>query len=808
MVLADKTDHTQTLCFHCGDEVKHFEFSEDQKAFCCKGCLMVYQILHENSLQDYYHINDKAGSKPQSGQDHIYEILDQEEAASPYLLYKDDTLMRVKLKVPSIHCSSCVYLLENLSKIEPAIVSSESQFGSKTLLVNFKHNLLSFSKLAVLLHQLGYKPSFSFKDSEKAQTKISNKRYFFKLAVAFFVFGNIMLLSFPEYLGIQIEDENNHRSFFGYLSALLVVPSIVYSGSEFFKSAYTSLRNKQLHIDVPIAIGLIAMIIKSYWSLFFGEGHLYFDSLSGLIFFMLIGRMIQNYTYENISFNNDYRNYFPISATRLTDDGPESISLHQLNKGDRLYIRNEEIVPADAILMSNIAAVDYSFITGESRLQQIMGGEKIFAGAKISGAAIEVELINQVNNSHLSSLWRQSNSDDMAYHSTENIVNRVSRFFTPAVLIIAVSAFIFYHLMGNSIASDVFITVLIITCPCALALSAPFTYGIATFLLGQRGFYLKAPSVIEKLSQIRHIVFDKTGTLTLGSQQEVEWVGEELGSADRLLIEQTAHQSLHPLSKIISKHFVYSKETQKPDYFSEISSKGIEAHYNDKVIKLGSRDFVGFDDTVEDNAKASKVFVSINGSTVGYYSIRNAYRKGFLELINALKSQFKLSVISGDNESEQSYLREVFSYNSTIKFNQKPQDKRDYIQALNKMGEKTLMVGDGLNDGGALQEAFCGISVTDDTHLFSPSCDVILKGSAFSSLDQFLHFNRIVKQVLIASIILSLLYNVIGIYFALNGAISPLLAAILMPLSAVSVVLFSSVSVKTAFGLSVRHHNS
>src|SRR5690606_15906115 len=459
----------------------------------------------------------------------------------------------------------------------------------------------------------------------------------------------------------------------------------------------------------------------------------------------------------------------------------------------RIVIRNEEIIPADAILMKGEAMIDNSFVTGESRLISKIPGDKIFAGGKQSGTALELEIIKEVDQSYLTQLWNNE-----AFRKSESGLNRltntISRYFVWTILSIAVASGIFWYFKDSSQVLQVITAILIITCPCALALSSPFILGNVMRIFGEKKFYIKSTSVIESMAKTDQIVFDKTGTVTENQTADVSYLGEELSSDEKMEIKSVLKNSNHPLSRILYEKF-NSEQLIPVSGYEEILGKGQQAEVNGKNIKIGSKSFVGI--TEETQVNRTQVYVSIDGKVKGKYEFHNRYREGLEEVLKKLNG-YGLSILSGDNDSELATLKTLFPGDTNYHFNQSPEDKLRYIGKLQSAGKDVLMLGDGLNDSGALKQSDVGIVISEDVNNFSPSCDAILNSHYFSYLPEFMRFSRLSVKLIWTAFLISFLYNIVGLAFAISGNLEPVVAAILMPISSISVVIFATLSTRIA----------
>ena len=660
-------------------------------------------------------------------------------------------------------------------------------FLKKHIHLNFNHNQLSLRQVVELLASLGYEPEINLDKTDGKRKKVDRK-LIYQIGVAGFCFGNIMLISLPEYFGLDTIKEKDFFQFFGYLNVLLVLPVVFYSAQDYFKSAIIGLRQKNVNIDVPICLGITTLFARSCYEIFTSAGAGYMDSLAGLVFFLLLGKMFQQITYNTLSFERDFKSYFPIASTKIDGNKEFPISLNDVQVGDTLLIKNNEIVPVDAEIVSGIGRVDSSFVTGESKIATKNVGDKIYAGGKQMGGAITVKVIKKLDQSYLTQLWNNSAFTKNDFHQFENLTNSISKYFTITILVVATISAIYWIQKDVKLALNAFTAVLIIACPCALALAAPFTYGNVLRILGRNKFYLKNSSVIERLTKSNHIVFDKTGTLTQSNRSEVSYQGKKLNEIEQLAVYSLLRQSSHPLSTIIFNS-LKSNSLVNIDNYKEVVGKGIEGVIEGKLYKIGALNYVT-SENIESKEHFSEVGLSINNQYYGSYFIENKYRTNLLATLKKLRQSYRLSVITGDNESEKENLNKYFNKNDQILFNQSPEDKLNFIKYLQSNGNNVIMVGDGLNDSGALKQSDVGISISEDVNTFSPACDAIIDAEKFNELPKFLSYCKQSIKVVLVSFLISFIYNIVGLFFGVSGQLAPVLAAVLMPLSSITVVVF------------------
>ncbi|RED46047.1 heavy metal translocating P-type ATPase [Seonamhaeicola aphaedonensis] len=776
-------------CFHCGLDATSANVTFDNKPFCCIGCKTVYEIFTVNDLTCYYDLQEAPGATPKevAGK---YNFLENSKIVEQLLEFNSDDTQIVNLYIPYIHCSSCIWILENLNKLHPAVSASIVNFGKKTVRVTYSAQKISLKELVILLSSIGYEPYISLEDYSVGKKK-ADRSLIYKLGVAGFAFGNVMFLSFPEYFEVGEFWLEKYKHLFRWLMFAYSLPVVFYSAQDYFISAYKGVRSKILNIDVPIALGAAVLFVRSSIEIILDTGSGFFDSLTGLIFFLLVGKFFQQKTYSFLSFERDYKSYFPIGITKITDEGKEeSIQVYDIKKGDRLLIRSEELIPVDCVLIKGKARLDYSFVTGESKTVSKISGDKLFAGGKQVGGNIEVDVLKSIEQSYLTQLWSNDVFKKDKESSFTTLTNRISKNFTITILAIALIATGYWLLNDSSKAINVFTAVLIIACPCAIALSAPFTFGNILRILGKRKFYLKNANVIEQLAKINTIIFDKTGTITSNKDTSISYEGEVLSSSEETLLKSTLRGSNHPLSRSLYE-LLSENDILTLDKYQEYIGIGIEAQYNNDYIKVGSAPFVKHE--LEKDTLNTTVHISTNNKYKGKFTFYNAYRKGLSQLFNILKKDYDLVILSGDNEGEKENLTKLLPPKTKLLFNQKPEDKLEYIEYHQSEGANVLMVGDGLNDAGALAQSNVGIAISENVNVFSPACDAILDASKFNELANYLKISKSAIKIIKWSFLLSFIYNIIGLYFAITGQLAPVIAAILMPLSSISIVVFTTI---------------
>lgn len=782
----------EILCYHCGTPCVNNSIVSDEKVFCCEGCKLVYDIINEKGLCNYYELQSHPGlGQIKAQRNDKFTYLDDESIALQLFQFTDGDAAIVNFYLPGIHCASCMWLLEHMSRLDAGIKESHVNFSAKEVNIRFSRKQISLRKVVELLATIGYEPYISLDETGKKKVRSFDKSRVIKLGVAGFCFGNIMMMSFPEYLAAKTGIDDQYSYLFRYLNLLLSLPVFFYAASEFFNTAWKGLRQKTLNIDAPIALAVVITFARSIYEILSGTGAGYLDSMSGIVFFMLAGRLVQERTYKFLSFDRNYKSYFPIAVNIVTEKGVTSKKLQDLQEGDVVQVYNDEIIPADSVLLSGSAYIDYSFVTGESEPQRIKEKELLYAGGKQRGEMLTVRVVKPVAGSYLTSLWNHFafSKNKTEVNNTESNIHLISKYFTVVLLSAAMvtAAYWAWHDPSKIIVSVS--AMLIVACPCALLLAATFTNGNIIRILSNNGLFLRDPFIIEQLSKVDHIVFDKTGTITKSSEVSVQQTGHQLTDAEKDLVSSVVRNSQHPNSKALAG-YLGQRKVVAINGWEELPGKGLMARCNDINVLVGSAEFTGANVVIDDDAKAT-TYVRINDHLTAFH-FSSVFREDVPSMMNYLRHDYELSLLSGDNNRQRGVMQEVFGGNSELLFGQKPIDKLHYIEHLQQQGKRVMMIGDGLNDAGALQQSNVGITLSDNINNFTPSCDAILDAQKLGELPGILRMAKSSKIIIRVAFAVSIIYNIVGLYFSVQGVMKPVIAAILMPCSTLSIVLIST----------------
>lgn len=768
-------------CYHCGDKISGPVVLHDNHSFCCHGCQSVYMLLAQNQMCSFYDNSERKLSK--TPQIEKYSHLDNTQVADQYIQFRSSEKNIIQLRSPFIQCASCVYLLEKLHLLQPGILESRVNFSQQSIVIQYNPKVISLRQLIEWLTYIGYEPVLDHEKADTSLWKKIQKEYWIAIAVSGFCFANIMLLSFPEYLHLDTSEAKEMTALFRWINLFLAIPALFWGGRVFFRKTIQGFRAGTIPIDAPLVLSLLLTFSRSLYEILSETGAGYLDSMSGIIFFMLIGRYLQEATQHRLHFQRTYKSFFPISSLRLKNEKEEWIALNEIKENDILCIHSNEMIPCDSELLSEHALIDYAFVTGESQPQATKAGDILFAGGKELGGSIKIRALQKVEHSYLVNLWNNKTTERNKTQWTW--VDQWANHFTLFLFGISILSFIYWYNIDWNRGLHAATTILIVACPCALLLSSAFTQGSALYQLSKLGVHAKNARVLDTLANVNCIAWDKTGTLTTKSVQ-VDWV-KKPESIHLAAIHLLSKQSTHPISQALSQNTKRQEANLSFTQFTDIAGMGISATFNGNVYKIGSAEWVGTAPIENINA-----YIGFNQEIIGCIALHHPIRGGMKKALHALQKDFKQTILSGDPLKFSNEMLSIFPEGCHPFHGLSPIQKRSHIEQLKEQGNKVVMIGDGLNDAGALSAADVGIAVTEDAFGFSPSCDIIIESKQLHKIPQLIQYAQDQLKIVKWSFGISLLYNLIGLSIAVQGQMHPLIAAILMPSSSITIMGFTT----------------
>ena len=778
---------TSALCRHCGDPCDRAAVTTEAGTFCCGGCESVFTLLSDHGMTAFYTCDVRPGTSQRTASDRDpsrFDALDDPEVARRFATPRGDGLLRVVFPTPSMHCASCLWLLEQLWRFHPGIVRSEANLMNRTVAVEFRSAEISLRAVAEQLASLGYEPVL---DQEPAAGVPAVRRsLYLKIGVAGFAFGNVMLFSIPRYAnGAPLPPQ--FQEMFGVLNLAFSLPVLLYSAADYFRAAWSAARGRTITLDVPIAIGLAVLFGRSAVEILLGSGEGFLDSFSGLVFFLLIGKLFQQKAFESIAFERTVQSFLPLSVRVERDHGVVLARVETLRPGDTIAVRPQEVVPADAVLLDAHGAIDYAFVTGEQVPVTVERGALIQAGGRVTGRTLRMAVARAVSHSRLAGLWSDPVFEQPKAHWLTSLLARFGWWFTVIAMGLAVAGAISWWPDGRK-AAEVATAVLMIACPCAFTLAAPMTLGTAMGVLGRTGFYLKHSAVALDLSRVDTIAFDKTGTLTTAAA-DAEVMCTGFSDADWQLVQRLAAHSVHPVSRAIAGP---RAETGAASDVNETSGRGVSGTIDGHRVVIGAASFVaaatGRAVTTEPGADLV-TWAAVDDGAPGTIRLSAPDRPGMPAAVSAVAARYTTWLLSGDHATEAP--RWASAFGARMKFRQSPEDKLAAVRAAQAARHRVAMIGDGLNDAGALAAADVGIAVSDETACLVPACDAVIRGDQLPRLPVFLAYTRRARRVIMLCFAVSIAYNWLGLTLALTGRLTPLATAILMPVSSLTIVALS-----------------
>ncbi|MEO5819195.1 MAG: heavy metal translocating P-type ATPase metal-binding domain-containing protein [Vicinamibacteraceae bacterium] len=768
-------------CRHCGDGCDGSVSDPDRNVFCCRGCAAVHALLQARGLDTFYTCDASAGASQRAadGRDpDRFAVLDDPAVAARLVTFDDGVVASVTFAVPDLHCGACLWLLERLWRVDDAIVRSEADLVRRTVHVWFRPDRLSVRGVAERLAAIGYEPIVA------AETPVGvvapqARRLRLQLGMAGFAFGNIMLFSVPRYLqGAPLE--GGFQRLFDVLNLALATPVLLFSAADYFAAAWRAIRARHIALDVPVALGLAVLFGRSAIEIVTSRSEGFLDSFTGLVFFLLIGRMLQQKAFDRIAFNRTYRSFLPLSVRVERKGGAEPTPIERLAVGDRVLVRPQEVIPADAVVLDDGGVVDYAFVTGESRPIDVAAGDLVRAGGRAS-TTLRLELVREVAHSELARLWSDPALGRVKRHWLEDVSNRFGAVFALMATGLALAGAAAWWPDIDS-AAQVATAVLIIACPCALTLAAPLTLGTAVEMLGRRGLYLRNTAVVLDLARVDTLALDKTGTLTSAARgttatpcglSELEW----------RLVRRLAAESVHPVSRAIAAAASAHGDVQA---CREVPGQGLRGSVDGHDVVVGTASFIAKACGAFAGGSTRRTSVAIDGRLRGWVQLQTPPRDGIEATVAALAGTHQIQLLSGDDATDAPRWRPLFG--DRMSFRQSPHDKLVAVRTSQADGRRVLMIGDGLNDAGALAAADVGIAVSDETACVVPACDAVIGGDALTRLPSFLRYVRHARRLVLVCFAVSVAYNVGGVSLALTGALTPLVTAMLMPVSSLTII--------------------
>ncbi len=780
----------EVKCTHChlefDEKVMIKEESDPSLNFCCNGCQGVYHLLKDDGLDSFY---DKLGNNtiaPPLKQDTDLHKFDLETFEKRYVKITDDGFKKIDLIIEGIHCAACVWLNEKILYQTDGILEVNINFTNYKAKVVWDGDKIPLSKIISKIQSIGYNAyPYDQTVSEKKATK-EKQDYFIKMMVAVFASINIMMLAVAKYTGLftgmsaDILDTVHMGEF------ILATPVLFYSGSIFFKGAYYGLKNKIINMDFLVISGASLIYIYSLFILFGANGHSYFDSATMIITFVLVGKYLEVIGKKSaVDTLDKIKSQLPTEATIVIDGIKKVISLEEINIDDIIEIKNGEKASVDGIVISGTSSFDESSISGEAHLVTKTNGDKIISGTINLDAVIRYKVTQDYEHSTLNNIVTIIEDSLSSKSDIENQANEMSKYFSISILSIAIISFFGWYIYDGCFenALVIAISVIIIACPCALALATPIASLIGVSWLAKKGLLFKEAKYIETFAKATTLVLDKTGTITKG-KLKVKENCTKLEQNDANILYSLVDSSTHPVSVSV-KHYLENKYKElvhlELDDVKQIPAIGMSATYKGMIVFGGKNK--------ENNNYENTVYnFTINDKTIVTFELVDEIKENAKDIITYLHNEnIKVIMCTGDNEKVAEKVAASVGI-TEFKANMNPIDKSNFIAKLQQNDEIVIMAGDGVNDAPALAKADIAMAMGNGADISIAVSDVVVLNNSLEAVKNSFYISKRTYRFIRQNLGISLVYNLITIPLAIMGYVIPLIAALSMSLSSLLVV--------------------
>jgi len=805
VVAAPTKSHADEPCAHCGLPVPPGLLDPDSEhPFCCHGCETVYAVIHKLGLTGYYRVRERQAADKQKAKTTGagYLAFDHDDFTARCCEDRPNGMRTTAFYLEGVHCAACLWLVEKLPSVVPGVVESRLNIHKSQVRLTWGPNTVNLSKIAASLDSLGYPPHPARDVAADAVVTHENRRELIRIGVAGAVVGNAMILAVCLYAGYFTGIDPQFETLFRWVGMGLAMVALLWPGAVFFRGAWSAIRTRTPHMDLPIALGLAAGGIAGMVNTAIGRGEVYFDSLAVLVFLLLVGRAIQRRQQRRSA--DAVEQLFrltPVSARRVDDNGAVAeVPIESLREGDAVELRAGESAPVDGVITQGTSAFDQSLITGESRPIGIRVGEGVLAGSVNLTSTIRVRVQATGERTRVGALMRLVEQSTQRKAPIVQAADRLAGWFVLSVITLAALTFACWLWVDPAHAADHTVALLIVACPCALGLATPLTLAVAIGRAARRGVLVKGGAALEHMARTGTpgtILLDKTGTVTVGKTTLVTWHGD--GSVKPLASAVEAHSS-HRIALAFVESLGGTEEILHATDVTQTQDGGITGRVDDKLVSVGSRDFIAqsvgtlpdwADQHIQRNVDRSltPVLIAVDNQVRAVAGLGDAIRPDARQVVDDLKTLgWRIGMVSGDHHEVVRHVADELGIDpERTHGNVMPEQKVELVEQYRQLGP-VVMVGDGVNDAAALASATVGIAVHGGAEASLAASDIYLSRPGLSPIIGLVHGSRRVIRGIRRGLVVSLAYNAIGVTLAALGIINPLIAAILMPVSSLTVL--------------------
>ena len=797
---------TQTSCYHCGLVVpKGIDYTvvinSTLRPMCCAGCEAVAKAIVQNGLTDFYQHRTTSSDKPETLIPAELQIYDNENLQQRFVRSEQGSSIReASLILEGIVCAACVWLNEkHINQLE-GVVNFRVNYTTHRAHLSWDNQRIALSDILQAITMIGYQAHpFDASRLENVQKK-EKATALRRIAIAGVGMMQVMMLAIALYIGASSDMQATTETFLRWISLLLTTPVVLFASSSFFIAAWRDLRRKHLGMDVPVSIAILSAYLASCWATMTGTGEVYFDSVNMFTFFLLVGRYLEmSARHQAGKVAEELIRLLPDSATRINPQGEqETIVVSELALGDILLIKAGEIIPADGIVTTGQSSVNEALLTGESLPVDKMKGDKLIGGTVNSDSPLQMKVKTLGENTVLSAIVRLLDQAQAEKPQLQHIADKISAWFVLVMLVIAAMVFSFWSLqLSTTEAFWITLSVLVVTCPCALSLAMPVALTAVTGHLTEKGILTTRGHALETLAAVNHVVFDKTGTLTEGKLAVTQvQIAEEASKAwCQNLAASFEAQSEHPVAKAIHQ---LPHQLLTIDELQSMAGKGLEGWFEGKQYRIGTLVFVQewFTQTLLlpkqwqcNNRQESLVYLVNREGWLACFALEDTLRAEAVAVVAELHKQgIKITLLSGDNDTVVRIIAKALQINNVIS-ELLPKDKLNELVKIQQTGDIVLMVGDGVNDAPVLAKADVSIAMGQGAQLAQASADMVLLSENLSRLPESLLMAHKMMRIIKQNFIWAIGYNLLAVPLAASGLIAPWMAAIGMSASSLVVVL-------------------
>jgi len=781
-------------CSHCHLEFDRSLMIEDNgHYFCCSGCQGVFHLLSDEGLDSFYSKASNTKLTPPTNQYEDSSNFNSPAFYDKFVKVNSDGFSEVSLIIEGIHCSACVWLNEKALHKMDGVIEASINFTNNKATIVWSDDILKLSQIIDMIRAIGYNAFAYDSSTQELHANKQRKEYYLKMAVAIFASMNIMWIAVAQYAGYFSGITQDVKTILNIAEGVLATPVLFYSGWVFFRGAYYGLKTKVVNMDLLVATGAASTYLYSIYITVQERGEAYFDSVSMIITFVLIGKFLEVLSKKNAADTLDVLSKnIPSEVNILKNEKVISSKLSDVKVGDIVVVSSGERVLLDGEIIKGDGSFDESSLTGESDPIYKNLSDKVISGTVSIDADIHFKATKDFQHSTLSNLVTLLESAINKKPKIQQMANRLSEHFSSAILILSFLTFFIWWLWPHSFETSfmVGISVIIIACPCALALATPVATLVGLSLGVKRGVLFKEAAQLETMAKVDTIVLDKTGTLTIAKPEVINET--ILYDFDESLLYSLVKNSNHPIASSIQRYLENRYEKLNEINFDEYGQSpalGINAKYNDTTLVGGNLRLLNkFNIEIDFKTQDTVFYFALNSTVVAIYELRDKLKADAKDIINGFKKRdIEVVMLTGDNKHSATQVASELEIKNFM-YEYSPEDKADYISTLHKDNKTVVMVGDGINDILALARADIGIAMGSGNDIAVDVGDIVLLNDSLKSLEDAIKISKTTFGLIKQNLLISLLYNAVTIPLAMAGYVIPLVAAISMSFSSLLVV--------------------